>query len=501
MASLHRRRHGAPRLRVLLWCALFVAFLLTGFQTGYRLYTYLGDLLAVVRISPGRIAISPPSTLLTTGSPDEGQVGLPQWAGKGRVNILILGTDRRDKGEKAARTDTMMVASLDPVARRAVVLSIPRDLWVFIPGYGEGRINTAHFYGELNGGQGPVLAKETVEANLGIPIDYHVRLDFEGFKGIVDTLGGVTIDVEAPIRDDMFPDDNYGYRTIHIPAGRQEMDGTMLLRYVRTRHGGNDFERMRRQQQALRALAQRALNLDLLPRLPALINTALDAISTDIQPLEILALANLGSQIGLDGLEMKAIDESLTTPFVTLDGAQILLPDKAGMEAMLEGLFAPSTSQASLDASPAPGPSRLPPWTATFQGRQGVPGRGTRTGWQVPLACHPSTLSGLGQGVPGQAGQAASEGEVRIVIRNGTMQVGLAEEVADLLYRRGYDVQKHIDLEAPQYEETVITSREESMELARNLAGLLGIDRVFLTSFEGEDAEITILLGQGFALP
>jgi len=103
--------------------------------------------------------------------------------------------------------------------------------------------------------------------------------------------------------------------------------------------------------------------------------------------------------------------------------------------------------------------------------------------------------------VPGQAGQAASEGEVRIVIRNGTMQVGLAEEVADLLYRRGYDVQKHIDVEAPQYEETVITSREESMELARNLAGLLGIDRVFLTSFEGEDAEITILLGQGFALP
>ncbi|MGB5934176.1 MAG: LCP family protein [Anaerolineae bacterium] len=444
MASLHRRRHGAPWLRGLLWCTLFVAFLLTGFQTGYRVYTYLDDLLAVVRISSGRIAFSPPSTLLTTGSPEEGQMGLPQWGGKGRVNILILGTDRRDKGERAARTDTMMVASLDPVAKSAVVFSIPRDLWVFIPGYGEGRINTAHFYGELNGGQGPLLAKETVEANLGIPIDYYVRLDFEGFKEMVDTLGGVTIDVEAPIRDDMFPDDDYGYRTIYIPAGRQEMDGEMLLQYVRTRHGGSDFERMRRQQQALRALAQRALNLDLLPRLPALINTALDAISTDIQPLEILALANLGNQIGLDGLEMKAIDESLATPFVTLDGAQILLPNKAGIEVMLEELFAPSISLASLENK---------------------------------------------------------GGEVRIVIRNGTTQVGFAEEVADLLYRRGYDVQRYIDLEAPQYEETVITSREESMELARNLAGLLGIERVLLTSFEGEDAEITILLGRGFALP
>lgn len=442
MASLHRRRHGAPRLRALLWCTLFVAFLLTGFQTGYRVHTYLGDLLAVVRISPGRIAFSPPFTLLTAGSPEEGQVGVPQWGGKGRVNILILGTDRRDKGERAARTDTMMVASLDPVARRAVVLSIPRDLWVFIPGYGEGRINTAHFYGELNGGQGPALAKETVEANLGIPIDYYVRLDFEGFKEIVDTLGGVTIDVEAPIRDDMFPDDDYGYRTIYIPAGRQEMDGETLLQYVRTRHGGNDFERMRRQQQALRALAQRALDLNLLPRLPALINTALDAISTDIQPLEILALANLGSQIGLDGLEMKAIDESLTTPFVTLDGAQILLPDKAAIEATLEELFAPSS--ASLENN---------------------------------------------------------NGEVRIVIRNGAAQVGLAEEVADLLYRRGYDVQKQIDLDLAQYEETAITSSEESMELARNLAGLLGIERVLSTSFEGEDADITIILGPGFALP
>jgi len=423
---------------------LFVAFLLTGFQTGYRVYTYLDDVLAVVRISSGRIAFSPPSTLLTTGSPEEGQMGLPQWGGKGRVNILILGTDRRDTGERAARTDTMMVASLDPVAKSAVVFSIPRDLWVFIPGYGEGRINTAHFYGELNGGQGPLLAKETVEANLGIPIDYYVRLDFEGFKEMVDTLGGITIDVEAPIRDDMFPDDDYGYRTIYIPAGRQEMDGEMLLQYVRTRHGGSDFERMRRQQQALRALAQRALNLDLLPRLPALINTALDAISTDIQPLEILALANLGNQIGLDGLEMKAIDESLATPFVTLDGAQILLPNKAGIEVMLEELFAPSISLASLENK---------------------------------------------------------GGEVRIVIRNGTTQVGFAEEVADLLYRRGYDVQRYSDLEASQYEETVITSREESMELARNLAGLLGIDRVLLTSFEGEDAEITILLGRGFALP
>ncbi len=444
MASLHRRRHGAPWLRALLWCTLFVAFLLTGFQTGYRVQTYLGDLLAVLRISPGRIAFSPPTTLLTTGRPEEGQEGLPQWGGKGRVNILILGTDRRDEGERAARTDTIMVASLDPVARRGLILSIPRDLWVFIPGYGEGRINTAYFYGELNG-QGPALAKETVEANLGIPIDHYVLLDFEGFKKIVDTLGGVTIDVEAPIRDHIFPDDNYGYKTIYIPAGRQEMDGEMLLQYVRTRHGGDDFERMRRQQQALRALAQRAFDLDLLPRLPALIDTALDAISTDIQPLEILALANLGSQIGLDGLEMKAIDESFTTPFVTLDGAQILLPDKTGIEAILEELFAPSTSLASQENN--------------------------------------------------------HEGEVRIVIRNGTTQVGLAEEVADLLYRRGYDVQKYIDLDLPQYEETVIASREESTESARNLAGLLGIDQVLLTSFEGEDADITILLGQGFALP
>lgn len=220
------------------------------------------------------------------------------------------------------------------------------------------------------------------------------------------------------------------------------MDGETLLQYVRTRHGGNDFERMERQQQAIRALAKQALNLNLLPRLPTLIDTTLDAISTDIQPLEVLALANLASQIGLDGLKMKAIDESLTTPFVTLDGAQILLPDKAGIEAILTELFAPTVASLEND----------------YEG-------------------------------------------VRIVIKNGTPQVGLAEAVADLLYRRGYDVQEYVDLDSSQYEETAITSREESMELAQNLAGLLGIDQVSLVSFEGEDADITILLGRGFTVP
>lgn len=441
MASLHRRHRGVPWLRALLWCTLFVAFLLTGFQTGYRAHAYLSDLLGVIRISPGGIAFSLPSTLLTTENPEGSQEGVPQWGGRGRVNILILGIDRRDKGERAARTDTMMVASLDPVAKSAVILSIPRDLWVSIPGYGEGRINTAYFYGELEG-QGPALAQATVEENLGIPIGYYLRLDFEGFKKIVDTLGGVSIEVETPIHDDMFPDDNYGYRPLYIPAGRQEMDGETLLQYVRTRHGGNDFERMGRQQQVLRALAQQALHLNLLPRLPTLIDTTLDAISTDLQPLEILALANLASQIGLDNLKMRAIDESLTTPFVTLDGAQILLPDKAGIEAMLKELFAPSVASLEND----------------YEG-------------------------------------------VKIVIKNGTPQVGLAEAVADLLYRRGYDVQEYVDLESSQYEGTAITSREESMELAQNLAGLLGIDWVSLASFEGEDADITILLGRGFAVP
>ena len=176
---------------------------------------------------------------------------------KERVNILLLGIDQRDnKVDKGPwRTDTMILVSIDPATRSASMLSIPRDLWVTIPGYGENRINTAHATGDIRKypGGGVALAKKTVWYTFGVPVHYYVRINFVGFEKMIDAIGGITIDVESAIHDDSYPDQNYGTMVVDIPAGVQHMDGKTALQYARVRHGRNDFDRMKRQQQVILA--------------------------------------------------------------------------------------------------------------------------------------------------------------------------------------------------------------------------------------------------------
>ncbi|MBI2845534.1 MAG: LCP family protein [Chloroflexi bacterium] len=328
-----RRNLGVPAFWVL---ALSLFFLSAGAVTGYE-FRLEGSALAETFFSwlPGGENTSPtgdtPGDLLPGQDPGE----------QGQFNILILGSDARP-GESASRTDTIMALVINSQAKKAVLISIPRDLWVSIPRIGEGRINTAYHYGELYdySGGGVALAEESVEAVLGISFTQYVRINFAGFIRGVDLLGGVEIEVPQDIWDPLYPDENYGYEPLFIPAGRQYMDGETLLKYVRTRYGGDDFDRIRRQQQALRALAQKAISLDLLPRLPELLNTGLDLMETDLGPMEILSLAQLGMEIGLEGLEMRALDESFTTFYVTPDGAQVLLPDYAKIHSFMASLFA-----------------------------------------------------------------------------------------------------------------------------------------------------------------
>jgi LCP family protein required for cell wall assembly len=186
-----------------------------------------------------------------TSAPPMGGLGVgtehneyPRWNGKERVNILVLGVDQRPGERGPWRTDTMIVVSVDPVSKSAGMLSLPRDLWVEIPGYGQDRINTAYVVGDLNKfpGGGPALAKKTVQYNLGEPIHYYVRVNFLAFQKLIDLIGGVDIYVEQEINDPTYPDMNYGYDPLHIPAGWQHLDGALALKYARTRHASSDFE-------------------------------------------------------------------------------------------------------------------------------------------------------------------------------------------------------------------------------------------------------------------
>jgi LCP family protein required for cell wall assembly len=261
---------------------------------------------------------------------------LPVWTGTDRVSVLILGIDQRmQEKDDYWRTDTMILATLDPVTMQAGLLSIPRDLWVPIPGYTENRINTAHALGDAynHPGGGPALAVETVEYNLGVEIDYYVRINFQAFVDGVDLIGGIDIDVPEPIDDYCYPTPDYGCEQLHIDAGPQHFYGDMALKYARVRHtSGGDFDRARRQQQVIDAVIERITDQKLLPQLAAraseiwaIVDESVK-IDPNLQLDEIIALANLATRITDEDRRFFVIDETCTLFAETPDRQQILIP-------------------------------------------------------------------------------------------------------------------------------------------------------------------------------
>jgi anionic cell wall polymer biosynthesis LytR-Cps2A-Psr (LCP) family protein len=155
----------------------------------------------------------------------------------------------------------------------------------------------------------------------------------------VDYLGGITINVEEEIWDHRYPDGQYGYTTIHIPAGTQLMDGRMALQYARTRHSGTDFDRLRRQQQVLMAIRRKALRLDLIPKLPMLASTMGQAVTTNLQLGEVITLAQIASQIDAEDIRFGVIDETMTVPIVLDNGADVLFPKRDRIRQVVEEIF------------------------------------------------------------------------------------------------------------------------------------------------------------------
>jgi LCP family protein required for cell wall assembly len=191
---------------------------------------------------------------LPTVAPAAGAGGPPPPA-----TILLLGTDRRPGEASTPRADAILVVRVDPARHRAAVLSLPRDLWVAIPGHGHNRLNAAYLWGERDGppGAGMALARAAVGDLLGLPIDYAATVDFRGFIGLIDALDGVTVDVEAPLVDERFPTADRGFTTVRFAPGPQPMDGATALTYCRVRHPDDDFARHRRQQAVLLAIVAR----------------------------------------------------------------------------------------------------------------------------------------------------------------------------------------------------------------------------------------------------
>lgn len=286
------------------------------------------------------------TSVAATSPPPFTLADLGRWRGEERVTILLLGIDQRpgeDPG--AARTDTMILFTVDPKKETAGMLSIPRDLYVPLPDRGQGRINTAHVYG------GPTYAMRTVELNLGLPVQHYVRVNFDAVITLIDLVGGVEVDNPTDIDDAFFPDADYGFEPFKLSAGVHTLDGRTALKYARTRHGDSDFYRIRRQQQVIMALREKFLSSDaavkLLPNAPAILQALRDSITTDLTDIQLVQLALLARDIPSENIVRLAIDEKAVQPWTTPSGGSVVIPVRERLRELREQLLNPTAGGVS----------------------------------------------------------------------------------------------------------------------------------------------------------
>jgi LCP family protein required for cell wall assembly len=251
-----------------------------------------------------------PAALVTLPTVGPAEAGAPA-----PVTILLLGADRRPGEEATPRSDAILVVRAEPARGRVAVLSLPRDLWAPIPGHGSNRLNSAYLWGERDGppGGGMALARAAVGDLLGVPIDYVAVADFRGFVGLIDAIGGITVDVERPLVDTRFPTADRRYTTVRFAAGPQRMDGATALTYARIRHPDSDFGRGLRQQAVLLAVVERLRERGDLANLLAAERTAAALagyVQTDMPADRLLALAWALRDLDAAAVERYALSEA-----------------------------------------------------------------------------------------------------------------------------------------------------------------------------------------------
>jgi len=376
---------------------------------------------------------------------------LPNIAAGERVNILVMGTDCRPIDKGACRTDTMMIATLDPKTLTAGVVTIPRDLWVPIPGVGENRINTANWYGVIYKypGGGPALAKRTIEYNFGRRIHYYVLVDFNGFRRIIDKLGGIDIDVPKPINDPTYPDENFGYSPLYIPAGRIHMNGDLALKYARTRHQDGDFGRSRRQIQVLLAIRDKALRLDVLPKLPGLIQEMWGVVDTDLKPNEVIALAQVAIKVKTENIRYGSIDQTMTVEYRERTGADVLWFDRVKVGQLIDRIIPLDNAES----------------TQTAKVKQ----------------------------------EAAS-----IIVLNGTPNPQLAEQTTQFLQQQGFQIFSYGNADRFDYARTVLIDYSGAKPATVNeLARLFRVEpaNIRRVTTIKSDVDIRVIIGADWTLP
>lgn len=494
-----------PALSQLLAVGMMITFLIGGAYTGYLFYRVVKDTVKRVAnqtnlptnipyvdlsLPLGALPLTGDGSLpsvLPISRGEDGATGvtgvpLPDYERKERVNILLMGVDKRPD-EVYSRTDTMILVTVDPNSKTAGMLSIPRDLFVPIPGYGEDRINKAYYNGERDGypGGGPALAMKTVQLNLGVPVHFYAQIDFEGFRNVVDTLGGIEVEVTETIDDPKYPDMNYGYDPFYIEPGLHTLDGYNALRYARTRATpGADFSRARRQQQVLMAVRDKALQIGIIPKIPELWNTMAGTVQTDLQLVDIIELAQLADEITAEQIQPAVIDSNYTVDYVVpATGAQVLIPLREKIEGLVNEMFAETESpdgpsQAEIEAAQA----------AQFQARAEEIAQQAQRQEEVKSFLTQENAS--------------------IAVQNGTEVSGLASQASLYLKQQGFTI-THIgqaDMNEPYPHTIIVVYNESKAYTMQALAAVFEVEEQNIRRSPNlkSDVDFRVIIGNDFDL-
>ncbi len=243
-----------------------------------------------------------------------------------RTNLLILGIDYSQANDFVGRSDTLLLATIKPFRPYVGAVSIPRDLWVTIPGIGENRINTAHFFAEAeSAGNGPRKVSETINGIFGIDAGYFIRFRFEDFIKVIDAMGGVNIALSEPMA---------GYK-----IGEHHLNGRKALAFARNRLGSDDFFRMERNQLVIKSAIKELIKPINWWRIPGVISAVWKSVDTNIPAWLWPRLGFTFAWVGPEGIDFHTIDREMVTPFTTDQGASVLLPDWASILPMVNGVF------------------------------------------------------------------------------------------------------------------------------------------------------------------
>lgn len=418
------------------------------------------------------------------------------WDGKSRINILLLGVDDRtaDTNDGPPRTDTMILVTINPQNDTVGMLSLPRDLWIEIPGQGGDyfKINQAYTFGETQDwqGGGAGLAMDTVEQFLGVSVPFYVQVNFDAFVSLVDHMGGVKIDVPERMVIDPLGNDNIKV----LKPGVQTLPGDLTLAYVRARNtGGGDFDRAQRQQQVLRVLESRLTDLKILPVLirkaPEIYESLSNGINTNLTAGQLIKLSQLAYSIPTENISSLAITEAHAPANMSWNGLYILEPIPEKIEQLKSVLF--STDLAVIAAA---APTLVP------------------TG--VPTPTLPPTLAPESQGeepandeaVPDEQPEALGDmapiiapvaEQASIAVYNGSQAQGLAGKTADYFEVNHLTVSV-VDNADKVYENTTIIDYTGKPETLSALVTLINLPtlKIYNQFNPGSEFDILVVLGK-----